>query len=133
MGNLSSFLAKRSFLVVHLPAILMAVLIFTVSSIPRLQPPQIGIEFEDKIAHFIEYFIFSVLVYRSFMTCRKNSREALLLTIIFVSVFSAADELHQMFIPGRFAEVIDFIADVSGAVSGGILFYFFHKRNLMSK
>ncbi|MCD6117766.1 VanZ family protein [bacterium] len=133
MENASSLSAKRKFLAAHLPAFLMAVLILTVSSIPRLQAPSIGIELEDKAAHFFEYSIFSILVYRSLAAGRKSRREAFLLTIMFMFVFGAADELHQKFIPGRFAEVLDFIADVSGAVSGVILFHFLNKHYLMRK
>lgn len=43
------------------------------------------------------------------------------MTIIVASLYGAFDELHQMFIPGRNAELLDWLADFLG-VCFGVLF-----------
>jgi VanZ family protein len=34
---------------------------------------------------------------------------------VLVALIGAADEIHQMFLPGRYAEMDDWLADVGGA------------------
>lgn len=47
-----------------------------------------------------------------------------------VSVYGALDEIHQMFIPNRSAEFLDWFADIGGAVLGAIIIYYFVKYSL---
>ena len=45
-------------------------------------------------------------------------RRRLLIAAVLISGGAALDELHQFFIPGRSAEVLDWAADTVGAVAG---------------
>jgi VanZ family protein len=95
------------------PPILYAGLIFWLSSISTL--PHIP-ENSDKFFHFIEYFVFAVLIWRAFGLGKFwffNSKQALLTTFI-ASTYAASDEFHQLFVPGRSASIYDWIADVAG-------------------
>jgi VanZ family protein len=38
------------------------------------------------------------------------------------------DELHQMLVPGRFAETLDWVADALGAFAGVVFVYFLINR-----
>lgn len=42
----------------------------------------------------------------------------LILILIGVAIFGASDELHQRFVPGRFCDLYDWIADVTGGALG---------------
>jgi VanZ family protein len=51
----------------------------------------------------------------------------------FVAVYGATDELHQMFVPGRFCAVSDWAADVAGGAAAQLAFplkiYLDRRRN----
>lgn len=113
----------KAFAVYWLPFILYAAVIFTVSSISRLPTPDIGIAFADKLAHFIEYFIFILLALRAFHSSLSSGKRLhiYLPAIVFSVVFAALDEFHQSVVPGRQADTFDLIADLAGILSGAAL------------
>jgi VanZ family protein len=45
-------------------------------------------------------------------------RGALLLALSLASLYGATDEFHQSFVPGRSADVLDWLADTLGAALG---------------
>lgn len=108
--------AKR-FLWYHLPVIVYAGLIITVSSVPNLQTPDLRFLAFDKVAHFLEYAVFALLAFRSFyhLGSSPKLRRSLLLSALFVSFFALLDEMYQHFIPGRYSDWRDFVFDLTGA------------------
>jgi len=110
--------SARKFLIYHLPVILYAAAVLAVSSLPGLQPPDMKVVALDKLAHLLEYAIFSFLTYRSFCRweLRLMSRHAFWFSTLFLSLFAAFDETFQRFIPGRSSEVWDVLADLLGAL-----------------
>ncbi|NIW80004.1 MAG: VanZ family protein, partial [Calditrichae bacterium] len=55
----------------------------------------------------------------------------ILIAIIIGIVYGISDEYHQSFVPGRFADVVDALADTLGIIIGVLLFRFvpFFYRN----
>lgn len=110
---------KRSrFFRYQLPAIAWAGLIFILSSIPHLSPPDVGVELSDKLAHVVEYGIFGYLLVRAllnFLSARSKVYASILAIIIGV-FWALTDEIHQSFISGREASKLDFLADGIGVV-----------------
>lgn len=106
----------RRFLIYVMPALVYAAAIFTVSSIPKAYPPPLGVSWDDKIYHFIEYAGFSLLLFRAlhFWRFTSNTVRRAFLTVLIASITAMVDELHQLYIGGRFAEVSDWIADFAG-------------------
>lgn len=122
-----------------IPPLLYMALIFIVSSWeqPPIPPPKfewIGI---DKLLHFIEYGILSVLLTIAFVNASPSCQNlqyparwiwvsAALISIL----YGASDEIHQMYVPGRFATISDWVADVIGSIAGvlGVYFYFRKKK-----
>ncbi len=81
----------------------------------------------DKMNHFIAYFALAILVNLTLMYQRKSLllfNKAVMATIVICLLYGVIDELHQMYIPGRFAETMDWFADSLGAVSGVLLVKF---------
>ena len=107
------------FFVYHLPALLFAAAIITVSSIPNLKAPQLKMLAFDKMAHFLEYAVFAWLTIRSFSQIgpRVSDNQAFFLAALFVSLFAVFDEYYQRFIPGRQFDIYDIIIDVCGALA----------------
>ncbi|MFQ5606475.1 MAG: VanZ family protein [Candidatus Zixiibacteriota bacterium] len=106
----------KQFLRYHLPPLVYAALIVSVSSIERLSAPELGWLSTDKLAHMAEYALFAYLFYRSFSRIGFLRRGALpaLSTLLFLILFAASDEYHQQFVEGRSAEALDLLADALG-------------------
>lgn len=78
-----------------------------------------------KLSHLIEYAILALLLYRS-AGWRDNLRtKAHLATwcIVVSALYSCTDELHQLFVPGRKASLIDCGIDTAGAAVAMLIVY----------
>lgn len=71
-----------------------------------------------KLAHFTEYLILSLLLYRALAADRGWSLRAAGLALALAGMYAVSDELHQWFVPGRTAAATDCLIDVSGAAAG---------------
>jgi VanZ family protein len=99
--------------------ILYVALIVFVSTRPDLQPPGPDFALKDKLAHFGEYLILGVLLFRGIGWTVSRSRLAAFLFLFAVGVSIAAlDELAQSYTPGRRMEVADWYADAAGVAVG---------------
>ena len=107
----------RETLKYHMPPILYAAAILAVSSIPNLKTPEAGTWPLDKLAHLIEYAGLAILVYRSSVRWRWWSRPELARwpTFMIPVGWSLLDEWWQGYIPGRFSDPLDILADTAGA------------------
>lgn len=131
MNLLFSYLEKKKVPLVYIPLVLYWIILFTATTLPVQDLPGIGIG--DKFSHFFAYFVLSVLLYLMFTYQRKSVmlfKHALIATILIVSLYGIADELHQILIPGRSAEVLDWVADFAGSIIGTLLIsYLMDKLN----
>jgi len=117
----------RRFVRYQLPAILWAMLIFGLSSIPGLSTPEIGIKPTDKLAHLVEFGIFGYLITRAFYHSNFSLRRySIALGITLGILYALSDEFHQSFVPGRDVSLGDIIADSLGVVLAQIMFIKFN-------
>jgi len=100
-----------------IPALVWAVIIFSVSSIPDLSAPSFGFGFIDKTAHFGEYFILGIFLAYAFASQNLKLMKVFWFSAFVSGLYGAADEFHQFFVPGRQMDGLDILADVIGAVS----------------
>lgn len=71
-----------------------------------------------KTAHFTEYLILFVLVYRSFKnTIIPGKNKCLYLSLILTVLYAISDEIHQTFVPGREGRPRDVFIDSLGIVT----------------
>ena len=112
-----------------LPPALWAAFILVLTSIPS--PPETpgGIPHLDKLVHFALYAGLGWLSTRALRTPRPMTLVTLLVVLV---VFAAFDEWHQRFIPGRFPEFADWIADVCGATLGAVAYAALFGRRRLS-
>ena len=107
-------MARSRLLTVWLPVVVWAAVIFAFSSIPSLSS---GLGTWDyllrKIAHVTEYAILGALLYRAF----EREAPALAAGI----AYAATDELHQHFVRGRHASVVDVAIDAVGVTLGMVI------------
>ena len=77
-----------------------------------------------KSAHFTEYFIFCLLLYRGLRGSEKGWRWSWGLSALFIAaVYSALDEIHQAFVASRTASPYDSLLDTTGAFVAIILLF----------
>lgn len=112
----------KAFLRRYRAALAYASLIFLLSSIPTLKSPDIGLSFEDKIYHAIEYAVMGFLLQRGSDATGRRSAKRFLMVFAVGVCYAATDEIHQWFVPGRQCDFYDFLSDAAGVLAGQTLF-----------
>lgn len=78
-----------------------------------------------KIAHFTEYFVFGLFLYRAVRGQQKGWRWNWGLIAWFIAAcYSALDEIHQAFVSSRTASPYDSLLDSVGALVAMLFLYF---------
>ena len=75
-----------------------------------------------KGAHFTEYFILGTLM---FFTLREYGIKGIWIPILICVFYASTDELHQLFVAGRSARILDLIIDSCGSTLAILLFNHF--------
>ena len=85
-----------------------------------------------KTAHFSEYFVFCMLLYRALRGARIGWRWTWGVTALFIAFgYSALDEIHQAFVASREARISDSLLDSVGAFFAFAILYLWlrYRRN----
>ena len=91
-----------------LPVVVYVLIILGGSSIPTLKPPGPDFLPKDKIAHFLEYFVLGVLLFRGAGRSISTRRWVTFGFLVCVAAtIGALDEFYQNLIPGRAMDVTD--------------------------
>jgi VanZ family protein len=94
-----------------------AVFQLTLTSLPGSELPAMPFSAADVVAHFGVYAVLGALVARA--AALSGWPGARLPAVgLALSVLGALDEVHQQFIPGRGAQLVDWAADVGGVAAG---------------
>jgi VanZ family protein len=96
-------------------------LIFLVSAQSDLSPPA-TFPTSDKVAHILEYGVLGILWARAAKASWPHWTVLLVLvsTSLFTGLYGVTDEWHQLYVPGRFADWHDALADLCGGTLGGM-------------
>jgi VanZ family protein len=82
-----------------------------------------------KCAHFTEYFIFCLLLFRGVRGDRKGWRWTWGLAALFCAAgYSALDEIHQAFVASRQASPYDSLLDSIGAFAAVVVLWVWFRR-----
>lgn len=79
-----------------------------------------GVDVVNPIAHFCEYMIFGALLTNAWRT-RTVLPWAVWAAVLCASFYGISDEIHQIFVPGRTADPIDWLVDTCGAALGAFI------------
>jgi len=101
-------------------AIVWAVVIFILSSIPADSYPDHP-SFLNNVVHFFVYFVLAALLVVALTGGKLNPIPATVIAIIIASLYGATDEFHQYFVPGRLADPVDWLVDTLGAITGALV------------
>ena len=106
-----------------LPVILYCVVIYFLSGLTGDSTPKIPIS--DKIIHVVVYSGLGFLVARSLTVLKPQNlgrANFVLLSTIFCALYGVSDEVHQLFVDGRYSEFEDVVADAIGGALGSTAF-----------
>lgn len=109
-------------MLVYLPLIFYWIILFTLTTLPAQSVPSVGVS--DKIEHLLAYLVLSILLYLTLLFQKKSvllKNYAMLFTSLIVFAYGVLDEVHQLMIPGRSCELLDFLADILGGIIGIII------------
>ena len=93
--------------------ILYCAIIYVLSDQPVLPTPQL-FSGQDKLFHAVAYAGLAWLFWQA-ARGRINAKLLLPTTLLFCGLYGLSDEWHQSFVPGRHADIYDWLADVGGA------------------
>ncbi len=104
-------------LLFNLPLIFvtLAILFFSNMSAP---PKVLQFNLWDKVQHSIAFFLFGIGLQLHFFSTKSvpKLKYVVLYTFVIGSLFGASDEFHQYFIPNRFVDFADWVADICGVI-----------------
>lgn len=87
-----------------------------------------GVDVLSSIAHFCEYTVLGALVANALRNHMPLPR-ACLIAIVCASLYGVSDEIHQLFVPERMCDPVDWMVDTTGATLGsGIMYALLQKR-----
>ncbi len=130
MNRYYSILSEHKKKFIYIPLALYWIVLFIATSIPSKALPKIAIS--DKFEHLFAYLILGFFLYSAFKLQNKVHRikeYAFLSAVFIISFYGLLDELHQILIPGRYCEVLDWVADFAGGLIGIALSYLSIFRN----
>lgn len=130
MKRLYEILRENKKKYVYLPLGIYWLILFILTSLPSTSFAD-ALRFSDKIKHFIAYLILSFLLSLALHFQEKWDKLKLkyaAFAVIISSVYGMLDEVHQIFIPNRSAELLDWLADFSGSLLGAIIVFYIIKQ-----
>ena len=131
-----SFLKAHRKRIVYLPLIVYWIILLIATSIPTDDFPRVLMTVGDKVKHFAAYFILGGYLAIAFSVQERVPllRKYFIIAAIFTAtVYGLIDEIHQAFIPGRFYELLDWVADIIGATVGSIIVGFILNKYVFNK
>ena len=101
-------------------------LIFYLSSYPEpIEVPSFS--YSDKLLHIVEYGVLASFIYLALRDLNSAKHHLVALAFAIAFLYGVSDEIHQYFVPGRHADVLDLVAGGIGALC--FLLAFQHRNN----
>jgi len=118
-------------ILIKIPAILVMAGIFMLSSLPGDDSLLNTFEFNDKIKHFIAYFVLGI-TYCIWIPRKSWLAKPVFWCVIIVvlcAVFGILDEYHQSYVPERSGNDLgDLMANFTGGLVSVFLYLFFYVK-----
>ena len=114
------------------------VVIFAMSSIPgdskeggwnllRYVEPQ-----WQNLLHIPLFALLQILWLRAFTRIGRHGIHIMLVCLSISLIYSLLDELHQLYVPGRYASLTDVGLNIIGVTLGSVIFFRFMNKNINS-
>ncbi|MGB8317125.1 MAG: VanZ family protein [Ignavibacteriaceae bacterium] len=122
------FIEKNKGKLLYIPLVIYWLVLLVLTTLPGKELPKTGIN--DKIEHFTAYFLLGILLSLTLLFQNKFSKIKKYFTLftgLIIGLYAALDEIHQLFIPGRNCDILDWTADMIGASIGILVIIFLIK------
>lgn len=89
---------------------------------------RLGVLTVRKTAHFVEYFVLTILAWRALRYSRADAatgwrRSDAIGAVALAFAYAVSDEFHQRFVPSRQGTISDIVIDTAGAVSAIVILW----------
>jgi len=113
---------RNGFLRYVLPAILYSTFIYVMSSFSAPPTPTFDLEWGDKVVHAGAFGLMMLFTFRAvrWLLPARPLMVQVLIALLYCITYGATDEIHQSFVPDRYSDIFDWIADAVGAALGAI-------------
>ena len=121
-GSLSALVAEKCVAFLHS---------LTGGNWSEVMRAELALYFENpirKMAHFAEYAVMGVLLTVLWTQWLKPGAGLYLLVILWVFVSASADEIHQLFVPGRYGCFADVLLDTFGGIFGMVFVLIIYRK-----
>jgi VanZ family protein len=126
-------LSTDTFSAEHTGSVLRAILFWLIPSLTEARFETVHF-FVRKSAHFTEYFVFCLLLYRGMAGGRRAWRWTWAVTALAIATgYSALDEIHQAFVASRTASVYDSLLDSIGASFATVALWLWFRSRLQKQ
>jgi VanZ family protein len=126
---LFKYIEEHKVYFVYTPLVIYWVILLILTSLPS--GIAVTVDVSDKVNHFGAYGLLSVLLFLTMNFQMKYpflKKNANWLTVLIASSYGVLDELHQMLVPGRSCEFLDWLADFSGSLLGVLIIQWLLKK-----
>ena len=117
-----SYFKENRVKVLLFPLIAYWILLFIATTIPSDNFSDV-LQIGDKLKHFFAYYILAFLLSLNLHfqeKWKKLAVSAFIYSFFITTIYGAVDEIHQILVPNRSAEFLDWVADMLGSLSGVI-------------
>lgn len=119
------FLKKHRKKLVYIPLAVYWFLLMAATSLPSSDLPKTNVS--DKIEHFAAFFGLAIFLNLTLLFQTRSTllrKYSSIFTFFIIAVYAGLDEIHQLYIPGRYCDILDWTADIIGACLGILLVVF---------
>lgn len=88
------------------------------------------------LQNFLHIPIFGLLAYLWLKSLAKLSISAwakIIITLIISIFYGILDEIHQLFVPGRYCSLMDIVLNLFGVIAGIVLFFLLRRFRIQEK
>jgi len=112
-----------------IPAILVMITLFMLSTLPGNDPLLNSVHLSDKIEHFIAYFVLGITfcIWIPIKNWLAKPFTYSALVVFLCTLFGISDEYHQTFIPDRDGNLYDLAVDFAGGLTAVFAYSLFMK------
>jgi len=125
---LFDFIEKNKKKLIYFPLVVYWFVLLVLTTLPGKDLPKTGVS--DKIEHFTAYFFLGLLLSLTLLLQNKYYKMKKYFVVfsgLIIGLYAALDEIHQLFVPGRDCDILDWTADMIGASLGILLIIFLIK------
>lgn len=99
---------------------LWALFIFMMSSMPSTSLPTVP-AIVTSLAHFMEYWLLAIFLVGALDVPWRKSWIVAVAAMVIASLCGIVDEYHQLFVPGRICDTLDWLVDTGGGTLGSLV------------